>query len=139
MLQQMTKSVVNWINTGNWGNPLFVTNPQSFFKDIAKSEIKNIVSIFGYDSRRFPFGKDFALNLINSYKTQLATNAEYTLNKAITDPVLLRAYQNDFNVGGWNGFLVNTQYPQNNYIGFNMIATEQIARKLEGTAQTAVQ
>jgi hypothetical protein len=30
-LQEMTKSTVNWINTGNWGNPLFVENTQSFF------------------------------------------------------------------------------------------------------------
>jgi len=32
--------------------------------------------------------------------------------KVINDPDLLLGYQNDFNVGGWNGFLVTRQYPQ---------------------------
>ncbi len=138
-LQEMTKSTINWINTGFHGNPLFLENPQSFFKDIAKYEIKNVVSAYGYDSRKFPFGKDFSLNIINSYKRQASDNAAYTLSRVVDDPNLLRSYRNDFNVGGWNGFLVNTQYPQNNYVGFNMLATDQLARKLEGTVQNKAQ
>ncbi len=138
-LQGITESTVNWINSGHWGNPLFVENPKSFFKDIAKTEVKNLVTIFGYNSLRFPFGKDFALSTINSYKRQLEDNAEYTLSKVINDPVLLASYRNNFNVGGWNGFLINTQYPQNNYLGFQMLATEELARKLQGTSQNAAQ
>ncbi len=138
-LQGLTTSTVNWINTGYWNNPLFIENPDSFFKDIAKYEIKNVVDTFGYDSRRFPFGKDFALNIIDQYNRKLEDNAEYTLSKVLQDPILLRNYQNDFNVGGWNGFLINTQYPQNNYVGFQMLATENLARKLAGTSQTATE
>ena len=139
LLQDMTKSTINWINTGYYNNPLFLENPDSFFRDIAKYEIRNIVDAFGYDLARFPFGKDFALNTINSYKRQLADNAQYSLSKVITDPILLKKYQTDFNVGGWNGFLINTQYPQNNYLGFQMIATEELGRKLQGLTQTAGQ
>src|SRR3989344_6507081 len=135
LLQEMTKSTINWINSGFHGNPLFLENPQSFFRDIAKYEVKNLVTLFGYDSLRYPFGKDFSLNIINSYKRRLADNAAYTLSSVINDPVLLNNYRNDFNVGGWNGFLINTQYPQNNYIGFNMLATEELARRLQGTVQ----
>ncbi|MFY9221296.1 MAG: hypothetical protein WAQ98_01425, partial [Blastocatellia bacterium] len=98
-----------------------------------------MVDTFGYDSRRFPFGKDFALNIIDQYNRKLEDNAEYTLSKVLQDPILLRNYQNDFNVGGWNGFLINTQYPQNNYVGFQMLATEHLAKKLAGTSQTNVQ
>ncbi|MEI6280759.1 MAG: hypothetical protein WCP17_02035 [bacterium] len=139
MLNQITQSTINWINTGNFGNPFFLENPDSFFKDIAKYEIKNIINTYGYDNLLYPFGKDFALNTINSYQRQASDNAAYTLSKVITDPVLLRSYQNDFNVGGWNGFLINTQYPQNNYLGFQMLATEELARNLQGTTQTAAQ
>jgi hypothetical protein len=32
----------------------------------------------------------------------------------------LNNYQTNFNSGGWNAFLINTQYPQNNYLGYNM-------------------
>ncbi|MBI5139583.1 hypothetical protein HZA26_03165 [Candidatus Nomurabacteria bacterium] len=134
-LQQITKSTVNWINTGYWGNPLFLENPKSFFQDIAKYEIRTLVTIFGYDSRRFPYGKDWSLNIINSYKRQLEDNAAYTLSNVINDPVLLQDYRTNFATGGWNGFLVNTQYPQNNYLGFTMLATEEAARRLDGTIQ----
>ncbi len=138
-LQEMTKATINWINSGFHGQPLFLENPDSFFEDIAKSEVKNMVDMFGYDSLKYPFGKDFALNAINSYKRQLEDNTAYSLSKVIQDPVLLRNYQNDFNVGGWNGFLINTQYPQNNYLGFQMVATEELARKVQGTGQNAAQ
>ena len=130
LLQQITQNTINWINTGFHGNPLFIENPKSFFKDIAKLEVKNLIKIFGYDSRRFPFGKDFSLNIIASYKRTLENNAQYSLSKVINDPSLLASYRNNFNVGGWNGFLINTQYPQNNYIGFQMLATEELARRI---------
>ncbi|MFA5792011.1 MAG: hypothetical protein WC884_03170 [Candidatus Paceibacterota bacterium] len=139
LLQELTKSTINWINSGFHGAPLFLENPGSFFRDIAKYEIRTMVDIFGYDLTRFPFGKDFALNTINSYKNTLENNAAYTLSKVMTDPVLLHNYQNNFNVGGWNAFLINTQYPQNNYLGFQMIATEALARKVQGTVQNNAQ
>src|SRR5258708_6573002 len=134
LLAEMTKSTVNWINTGFHGRPLFVENPDSFFRDIAKSEIKDLVNTYGYDTSRFPYGRQFALNIISSYKRKSADNAAYTLSNAIQDPVTLKRYQTDFNFGGWDGFLVNTQYPQNNYVGFQMVAADELAQRLEGTA-----
>lgn len=138
LLQDMTKSTINWVNSGFHGSPLFLQNPESFFKDIAKYEIRTMVDMFGYDPNKFPFGKDFALNTINAYKRTLDNNAAYTLNKVMTEPQA-RQFRDNFNVGGWNGFLINTQYPQNNYLGFQMIATEALAKKLQGTTQNAAQ
>ncbi len=136
-LQEMTKSTINWINGGFHGQPLFLENPESFFKDIAKYEVKTLVDQFGYDSLKYPFGKAFALNTINSYKRTLDDNASYSLSNVINDPVVLRNYQTNFNYGGWNAFLINTQYPQNNYLGFQIVANEELARRIEGTGQTA--
>ena len=36
LLAKMTEATVSWINSGFHGSPLFVENPGSFFKDIAK-------------------------------------------------------------------------------------------------------
>lgn len=132
-LAEMTQATINWINSDFHGSPLFIENPGSFFKDIGKYAVRTLVDMIGYDTFRFPFGKQTALNVINSYKSQLATNAQYTLSKVINDPDLLIKYRNDFNYGGWNGFLVNTQYPQNNYLGFNMMIQQNLASQLEGT------
>src|SRR3989344_3766293 len=135
LLAKMTQATINWINSDFHGAPLFLENPESFFRDIAKSEIRNLVDMIGYDTFRFPFGKQTALNVISSYKSQLETNAQYSLSKVINDPDLLVRYRNDFNYGGWNGFLINTQYPQNNYLGFQMIIQQNLASRLQGTLQ----
>ncbi len=138
-LAEMTKSTVNWINTGFHGAPLFLENPGSFFQDVAKSEIKDLVSIIGYDSIRFPFGKNYLLGVIGSYKRQLSDNLEYSMSRITNDPYELQRYRVDFNYGGWDTFLVNTQYPQNNAIGFDMLVTKELAINLDGTTRTATQ
>lgn len=138
LIQEVTKSIVNWINNGFHGAPLFLENPESFFKDIAKSELRNMVDMFGYDSLKYPFGKDFSRNIINSYKSQLEINAAYSLSNMM-NATQATNYRNNFNVGGWNGFLINTQYPQNNSIGFQMLATDALAAKLQGTVQSNAQ
>lgn len=138
ILAQMTQATINWINSDFHGSPLFLENPDSFFKDIVKSELKNVVNMFGYDSLLYPFGRQFALNTINSYRSQLADNAGYTLSNVMNETEQYN-YRNNFNYGGWNGFLTNTQYPQNNYLGFQMLATEELARRIQGITQNAGQ
>lgn len=133
LLAKMTQATINWINSDFHGSPLYLERPDSFFKDIAKSSVKDMVDMIGYDTLRFPFGKQVALEVIDSYKRQLAINSQYTLSKVIHDPDLLLRFQNDFDFGGWNGFLINTQYPQNNYLGFKMMVEENLASKVEGT------
>ncbi len=139
MLNAMTARTVNWINSGFHGNPFYLTNTDTFFKDIVKYEVKSLVDVYAYNKVKYPFGKQFALDTIASYQRQLEDNTAYTLSKAINDPVYLESYRTDFNVGGWDGFFVNTQYPQNNYIGFRMKAGEDLARKLDGTVQNKAQ
>jgi hypothetical protein len=136
MLQRITQSTVNWINSGFHGSPLFVQNPSQFFGDIGKYEIMNLVNMTGYNSSNYPFGKAWSLNIINQYKNASNNNMQYSLSKVMNDPTL---YMNNFNTGGWNMFLINTQYPQNNYMGYNMLATQDLARRLQGTVQNNAQ
>src|SRR3989338_1144931 len=132
-LTELTKGTVNWINSGFHGKPLFLENPDSFFRDITKFEIRNLVDIFGRDPLRFPYGRQVSLNFIDAYKRQLDVNAAYSLSNVIRDEAYLSNYRNNFNIGGWNGFLLHTQYPQNNAIGFMMVADEILARQLDST------
>ena len=139
IINAITQRTVQWINSGFHGNPFYLENTESFFKDIVKFEVKNLVDTYAYNKTKFPFGKSFALNTINAYQRQLEDNTAYSLSKVIQDSTFLESYRTDFNVGGWNGFLINTQYPQNNYIGFQMLATEEIARRIDGTATNKAQ
>ena len=102
LLARFTQNTVNWINSGFHGNPLYLENPKSFFKDIAKYEIRTLVTIFGYDSRRYPFGRSWSMDIINNFKRRLEDNAAYTLHQAITDPLLLQRYRTDLATAGWN-------------------------------------
>ncbi|HEV7702348.1 MAG TPA: hypothetical protein VGO63_02815 [Candidatus Paceibacterota bacterium] len=133
LLAQMTQSTVNWINTGFHGAPLFLENPGSFFKDIAKFEIRDLVNTIGHDSVRQPFGKNAALGIINSFKSTFEQNSQYSLSKVTNDPALLDRFRSDFSTGGWDGFLLTTQFPQNNEIGYNLLVGEEQARRLSGT------
>lgn len=134
LIAQLTQSIVNWINSGFHGSPTFLQNPDSFFGDIMKSQVEGFVDVFGYDLTRYPFGRDFALSAINSYKSTLENNAAFTMSQVMTQGQI-----NDltnFPTGGWNGFFIKTQYPQNNYIGFQMMASNELSKQIAGTIQT---
>ncbi len=139
VLAKMTQSIINWINSDFHGAPLFIENPGMFFNDIAKTQVRQIVEMIGYDPNGFPYGKQVALGIIDAYKRQLDINARYTLSNVINDPDLLARYRTDFNTGGWNGFLINTQYPQNNYLGFDMMMRDSLLQQLMGTTQAPAQ
>jgi len=138
-LAELTKSTVNWINSGFHGKPLFLENPDSFFKDITKFEIKRLVDTLGYSSSRYPYGRNWSLGIIGAYKRQIDYNAAYSLsllnlNEAIDQAnfeTSLQNYRSNFNIGGWNGLTLHTQYPQNNVFGFQMGANEELARRID--------
>lgn len=132
LLDKITQSTINWINSGFRGKPLFVENPGSFFKDIAKEQLRGIVNQLGYDSARFPFGKQYALGVIQQAKGQFEQNAQYSLSNYYQSSAELEYRRENFNVGGWNDFVLNTQFPQNNFIGFGIIADEELATRISG-------
>lgn len=132
LLDKITQSTINWINSGFRGKPLFVENPGSFFKDIAKEQLKGIVNELGYDPIRFPFGKQYAMGIIDQAKGQFEQNAQYSLSKYYQSSAELEYRRENFNVGGWNDFILNTQFPQNNFIGFGIIADEELATRVSG-------
>src|SRR3989338_4862523 len=137
-LAELSKSTVNWINSGFHGKPLFLESPDSFFKDITKFEIKRLVDTLGYNSSLYPYGRNWSLGIIGAYKRQIDYNAAYSLsllnlNEAIDQAnfeTFLQNYRSNFNIGGWNGLTLHTQYPQNNAFGFQMRATEELARRI---------
>lgn len=132
LLDKMTQSTINWINNGFHGKPLFVENPGSFFRDVAKVQVKGFVDLTAYDKLKFPFGRDYALGIIDRAKNGgFAQNAAYSYSKLTNDPIMVESFKNEFSVGGWNGFLLNTQLPQNNFIGYGIIADNELANQIE--------
>lgn len=148
LLQKLTLSTVNWINSGYDGSPSFVQNPEKFFKDIAKKEILQFgIEINGIS----PFSKDWMRNNALTLKNKFADNARYSLEEMIAqttpeckgeDGVVTgcdEAFSKDFSVGGWDAWTAMTQVPANNPLGAKLLFDNEIQKRLAGTNQSTAQ
>lgn len=137
VLRQITRDTVTWINTGFNGQPLFIRNTGSFFRSIRDREISGLATTFS-DRNRYPFGESFIRGYVRSIQTGLERNAQYSLNQALGGYTSQQFYRN-FTNGGWNGWLAATQLPQNNRLGFGIMASEELNRRVAGTSQSIAQ
>ena len=130
MMDKITQDTINWINTGFKGQPLYVKDPGSMFKSIADKEVSDFASSIAFDKAKFPFGREAALSLINSYRRTFAQNAAYSLNQYVSTGDATDFYT-DFHVGGWDAWNAMVLFPQNNPIGFGLMAREQMSQQIE--------
>ena len=141
LLQKITTDTVSWINGGMSGDPLFVKNPGEYFGDIAKNEM---IGFFGEinDPTKFPFGKAFIQAEADSFKSKFANNAQYTLDKMIQDTnpgsnFTAQTFSQDFSQGGWAAWDAMTQNAANNPLGFTLMASNELAKRIEDKTQLA--
>ncbi|MEK7104581.1 MAG: hypothetical protein AAB868_00900, partial [Patescibacteria group bacterium] len=158
LLQKLTMSTVNWINSGYDGSPSFIQDADKFFSDIAKTEILQFgIEIEGIS----PFSKDWMRNNALALKTKFADNARYSLEEMIaqttpgcdtngvvsgvsgvvsgTNGVVTscsEAFSKDFSVGGWDAWTAMTQVPANNPLGAKLMFDNEIQKRLDGTSQS---
>lgn len=134
LLAKLTQQTLNWINSGFKGNPSFIQNPQAYFQSIATQEINQLTSLIQFNTEAYPFGRDTARSIILSeVGGAFATRAQYTLNNYV--PTGNAAdFQADFRVGGWNAFFQQAFQPQNNPVGFSLLASQEKARATAGRA-----
>lgn len=133
-LKKITKSTVNWINSGYDGAPLYVQNPKSFFGDIADQDMKVLIDKTKGD---FYTGRDVAVRIVTNGQKDKPT-LENTLRKKYpsfagdgTNPnELSQNFENDFSVGGLDGWLALTQNDANNTIGATFKTESKISRKI---------
>ena len=150
LIQKLTASIVNWIQTGNSGEPLFLTDPSKFFKNIEKQQIIGFSSELD-DSTKYPFAKNFMQGVANSFNSTFQSNATYSLDKLIaqTNPncqdasgkasSCSLAFNADFSQGGWGAWEALTQIPANNPLGFQLMASNELATRLDGTSESPAQ
>ncbi len=62
VLRSMTRSIVNWINSGFQGDPLFLTDPSRYFADLAQQELNRVI----YDIQRSAtiYGTEIIISLV---------------------------------------------------------------------------
>ncbi len=135
-LQKFTQSTVQWINSGFEGDPLYVRDPQSFFRSIAQEQIGTItLSIEGSGA---PFARSLAQSLILSQLADFQVAMKYNIDSYLGTS-RAQQYAFDFEVGGWDAWILQTQYPQNNPFGASINVANEVSKRLAGTEKSVGQ
>lgn len=129
ILKKVTLETVAWINNGFKGTPFYVQDTQSLFHSIADGQLTTYLG--GLVDNTNPFKKDVARSLIQNYTG--FNRPGFTLDQQIGSN--WADFDNDFSVGGWDGFLAATQNDDNNPIGTELLAKKAASGKIASTQQ----
>lgn len=137
-LNQITNSVVNWINSGfgadggpGSGSPAFVTNPTQFFNNIANQSAGHFIKGSALSFLCSPFQLQIKIAIAQSYANR---NSAFSCTLTKISRNIQNFMRGDFNAGGWPAMLSFTTAPTNNPYGAYIYANVGIAY----TVQTAV-
>ncbi|MEO6536436.1 MAG: hypothetical protein ABIT47_01980 [Candidatus Paceibacterota bacterium] len=133
-IQSITRSTVNWINSGFNGSPAFVSDLQSNLKYLGDSvaddffnQLNNtVVDSTGFNIRS-PFQDQINQKLRSAYYRETSGAlglSAYDLSGHSTDP---KAFlDGNFSQGGFNGFFSASQNPANNPFDAYKLASDQL-------------
>lgn len=135
-IEYLGQATVDWINGGFQGNPIFVDDPERFFRDIADIEAGKFIQSIGGGFLCEPFRNNILQSLLNNHNR----NYGYGYANACT---LSRVVQNidgfvngNFSQGGWDGWFAMTQTPQNNYYGSRYFTQQELDRQIYANQNT---
>ncbi len=113
-LQQITASVVNWINSGFNGSPSFVTNYKQFFQNVADQAAGEYIKGSALSFLCSPFQLQIRIAIAQSYANRNAA-ASCSLSKVVGN---INSFMGgNFSQGGWPGLIQFTTVPTNNPYG----------------------
>ncbi len=125
IIERMAASTVNWINNGFRGSPAFVTDPETYFRNIGDKVTGQI--IYNHPDLRF-----MCAGIRTKVQIALTQNYIRPFNYQCTLGQIDRnfdGFMNDFNQGGWDGFIQLSQNSQNNPLGlYNSWNDERLNR-----------
>ena len=130
IIQQMSRSIITWINSGFQGSPAFIQDLDGFLTGIADRVAGDY--IWGSDLNFLcsPFQLDIRLALDIQYRQtrNFAIQNQCTLSGVVGN---MQNFMNgNFLAGGWNGWLTMTQSASNNPYGAMLMASEQFSARL---------
>ena len=137
VLREITTSTVTWINSGFEGNPGFISDPASFFKNVGDELLGQM--IFDQKNLAFlcsPFSLDLKLQLAFKYspfqKRIACTLSDVIRNAtgAVENASINGFTAGDFNQGGWPAFVSMTTEPQNNLYGAYIQADFELSARI---------
>lgn len=133
-IQKLTAQTVNWINSGFNGNPAYVTDPGKFFLGLGDTTAAQFLSSDPtLNSLCTPFRAQVRLALVKNYLSE-TNGINYSCSLGTLENNY-KAFVQNFDQGGWNGWFSVTQNTQNNPYGEYLDAKNSLSAQI-GT-QTA--
>ncbi len=124
LINNLTSSIVTWINSGFEGSPSFVTNPEAFFADVGDQAAGQFISELGDVGKLLcsPFDLQIRISLGLGFNARL---------KQYTGCRLSDVQKNVYNAftggqwgkAGWSNFISVSQ-PQNNVYGAYLYSSD---------------
>jgi hypothetical protein len=114
-IDQITRSIVNWINSGFNGQPSFVTNFNQYFANVADQAAGEFIKGSALSFLCSPFAPQIKIAIAQSYANRNGSGATCSLSK-ITNNVN-GFLKGNWGAGGWGGLLQFTTMPTNNPYG----------------------
>ena len=132
IIRKISQGIINWINSGFKGKPIFITNTNDFIKDAANQASGVVLEQLGMTA------------LCENFKPYLAFSLRYTkpfeyrMRCTLKDVVKnIKDFEKDFSKGGWKGWLSLTVEPQNNPYGAYLQSVDEINRVKAEAQMTA--
>lgn len=125
-IQKISRSIVQWINSGFQGSPAFVTDLQGFLIDVADQAAGQFLTELGLGFMCSPFKLDVQLALALQYQAARDYEAQCTLSDIVGS--IDNFFSGNFAAnGGWAGWFSLTTRPGNNPYGALLLAEEELA------------
>ncbi len=138
-VQQITASVVNWINSGFNGSPSFVTNYQQFFNNVADQAAGEFIkTATNWAPFCTPFRTQIQIALANSYARR-NTAPMCSLSTLLSGTGINLFGKTSSNTNGWANLVSFTTNPSNNPYGAYLSAQVQLQGVLAQASKNANQ
>lgn len=129
-IESITKSTVNWINSGFQGSPAFVTDLNENLQGVGDAVAAQFFDELSQQTIATTPFQDKVLDAVRlGYYLRTSPESFYTRYPYTLDQVSAndRAFlQGDFNQGGFNAWFATVMNPQNNPYGAQMLANEAL-------------
>ncbi|MBU1292482.1 hypothetical protein KJ819_00250 [Patescibacteria group bacterium] len=142
-IQSMTKSLVNWINSGFQGSPAFVTDLETNLRGVGDAAARHFFNdLASRDITDSPF-QDKILSTVrlgyylSTSPESFYTRYPYTLYQVSPDA---RAFiDGDFSQGGFNAWFSAFMNPANNPYGAEELARQELSRVVSDATGNRIQ
>ena len=139
-LAKITNDTLSWVNTGLGGDPFFVRDQISYLNKIADKKLIEFLTPISSNrnSSIYPYGRNFARGAILNRQSTFQQRSVNTMPNYLPRGATMDTWGNNFSQGGgWNAWFAFTQNPANNPLGYQLMATEELAKEQSQAQESA--